>query len=230
MAIKLFRVLVYLTAGTILICVLAYFGGYLALDAVGSYLIVEAPLKPALAIVVLSGARSPYRALEGARLYHSGWAPKVVLTQPRNTGFDDFESLGIHVVSVQELNHEVLVRGKVPEDAIMMIGRKVENTLTELETVLDVLSPPAGSTLIIVTSNYHTRRTAKIWDYLTGGQTEGLIRFARDDPRFDADRWWENRGSIKLLVVEYLGLLNYWLGFPWGVGIPSGAFYQLAPA
>ena len=217
---KRFRNLSYIGLGIILICVVAYLALPVILTSIGGYLIVEDPLERASAIVVL-GSDSPYRALEGAKLYREGWAPKVILTRPyRKRLFDTLESLGIHKKEVHELNYEVLLRSGVQPEAIVLIDQEVENTLTELKAVLQVLSPPSGTTLIIVTSKYHTRRTRKIWSYLSDENITGVIHWARDDDTvFDTERWWKNRDSIRMLVNEYGGLVNYWLGFPLGMAL-----------
>jgi len=217
---KRFRNLSYIGLGIILICAIAYLALPVILSSIGGYLIVEDPLEKASAIVVLS-SDPPYRALEGAKLYKDGWAPKVILTRPyRKRLFDTLESLGIHKKEVHELNYEVLLRSGVPPEAIVVIDQEVENTLTELKTVLQALSPPSGTTLIIVTSKYHTRRTRKIWGYLSDENITGIIHWARDDdPVFDTESWWRSRRSIRMLVHEYGGLMNYWLGFPLGMAL-----------
>ncbi len=211
------RIFIYLGLGVIGICVLAYLVHPIVLHSVGAYLVVEDVLEPASAIVVLGGS-APLRALEAARLYKDGWAPRIILNQPqREENFYAFSSLGIDFVEQHEYNREALLHSGVPEDAIMVIEEEVENTLAELRAVLHSLYPPKETTLIIVTSNYHTRRTAAIWNHLTDGQVKGLIRWSRSDPSFDTTTWWKNRRSIRFLVNEYMGLINYWLGFPLGI-------------
>jgi len=176
-------------------------------------------LEPASAIIVLSG-RPPLRALEAARLYKDGWAPKVILSQSlKRDNFYALNSLGIDFVEQHEYDREALLRSGVPDDAIIVIEEEIENTLAELKAVLRLLGSTEKTTLIIVTSNYHTRRTAAIWSYLTNGQTKGLVRWTRHDTSFDAAIWWKSRNSIRSLVNEYMGLINYWLGFPLGVAL-----------
>ena len=211
------RIFIYLGLGVIGICVLAYFVHPIVLRSVGAYLVVEDVLEPASAIVVLAG-RAPLRALEAARLYKDGWAPRIILNQPqREEDFYAFSSLGIDFVEEHEYDREALLHSGVPDDAIMVIEEEVENTLAEIRAVLRSLYPPKETTLIIVTSNYHTRRTAAIWNHLTDGQVKGLIRWSRSDTSFDTTTWWKNRRSIRYLVNEYMGLINYWLGFPLGI-------------
>lgn len=209
------RIFIYLGLGVIGICVLAYFIHPIVLRSVGAYLVVEDVLEPASAIVVLGG-QPPVRVLEAARLYKDGWAPKIILNQAlRRETFYALSSLGIDFVEQHEYDREALLHSGVPEDAIMVIEEEVENTFAELRAVLRAL--PEETTLIIVTSNYHTRRTAAIWNYLADGQVKGLIRWSRSDTSFDTTTWWKNRRSIRFLVNEYMGLINYWLRFPLGI-------------
>lgn len=209
------RIWIYVGLGVIGICVLVYLVHPIVLRSVGAYLVVEDVLEPVSAIVVLGGS-APLRALEAARLYKDGWAPEIIINQAlRRETFYAFSSLGIDWVEEYEYNREALLQSGVPEDAVMVIEEEVENTLSELRAVLRAL--PEDTTLIIVTSNYHTRRTAAIWNHLTDGQMKGLIRWSRSDTSFDTTKWWKNRRSIRFLVNEYLGLINYWLGFPLGI-------------
>jgi len=211
------RIFLYLGLGVIGICVLGYLVHPAVLRSVGAYLVVEDVLESASAILVLNG-RSPLRALEAARLYKDGWAPKVILSQSRRTeDFYAFESLGIDFVEQHEYDYAALLRGGVPDDAIIMIEEEIENTLSEFKAVLRILGSPRKPTLIIVTSNYPTRRTAEIWKYLADGQVKVVVRWTRSDTSFDTAAWWKNRNSIKYLVYEYIGLINYWWKFPLGL-------------
>lgn len=219
MAPKRSRVFFYSGLGFIGLCLLAYFVYPTVLGRLGAYLVVEDPLQPASAILVLSG-RSPVRTLEAARLYKDGWAPQVILNQPwRKQEFYALQTLGIDFVESHEYDREVLLRSGVPDEAILVIEEEVENTLAELRAVLRVLSPSKDTTLIIVTSNYHTRRTSMIWNYLTGGEVKTIVRWTRRDTSFDTAKWWKNRTSVLYLVNEYMGLINYWLGFPLGMAL-----------
>jgi len=211
------RIFLYLGLGVIGTCVLVYFIHPIVLGSVGAYLVVEDVLEPAFAIVILGGG-SPLRALEAAKLYKDGWAPQIILSQSlRKEDFYAFKSLGIDFMEDYDYDREALLRSGVPSNAIIVIEEEVENTLAELRAVLRILRPPNDTTLIIVTSNYHTRRTAAIWKHLNEGQMKGLIRWTRSDTSFDTAEWWKNRNSIKYLVNEYMGLINYWLGFPLGI-------------
>src|SRR5580704_10621691 len=61
---------------------------------VGKWLVIEDPIAPADAIVVLSG-RLPERAIEAARLYHQGLANEVWIS-PGESPADELAQLNIH--------------------------------------------------------------------------------------------------------------------------------------
>lgn len=98
------RVFLYLSLGFTGLCVLVYLVYPFLLRSVGAYLVVEDALQPASAILVLNG-ESPLRALEAAKIYKEGWAPKVILNQSlRRANFDAYESLDIEVMEQHEYN------------------------------------------------------------------------------------------------------------------------------
>jgi len=58
--------------------------------------------------------------------------------------------------------------------------------------------------MVIVTSNYHTRRTRYIYERIFPSATSVSVASAHDGD-FDPERWWENRRSIKLFTREIAG-------------------------
>src|SRR5436309_64841 len=160
---------------------------------IAAVLIVDDPLRPASAIVVLAGG-PPFRALEAAALYHAGWAPHVVAT------------------GAVAWDRDVLLAAGVPPSAIVLTDGAPRATLEELQTVSRLVSVH-NEPVILVTSKVHTRRTRLIWRYVTGQAASGIVRSARRDP-FDASDWWGKRRLTGDVFHEYLSLLNYCLGFP----------------
>ena len=162
-------------------------------------LIVDDPLRPASAIVVLAGG-PPFRALEAAELYHAGWAPHVVAT------------------GAVTWDRDVLLAAGVPASAIVLTDGTPRATLEELQTVSRLVSAH-NEPVILVTSKAHTRRTGLIWRHVTGQAASGIVRSARGDP-FDPSHWWHERRLVDDVVHEYLSLLNYCFGFPYRPATP----------
>jgi uncharacterized SAM-binding protein YcdF (DUF218 family) len=117
--------------------------------------LAEDPLEKAQAIVVLSG-RMPLRAMEAAKLYRKGFAPKVWLTRPTEPGAA-LEAMGIPFVGEDFYNSRILMHEGVPADAIRVLQPSILNTADELTAVSAHLGKN-GQKVIIVTSKVHTRR------------------------------------------------------------------------
>lgn len=76
----------------------------------------------------------------------------------------------------------------MPASAIVVPTDEGVGTLEELRAAYAAV-PNKDAPVILVTSKYHTRRTRLTWDYVTGGQSQPIVRAASDDP-FDPERWW----------------------------------------
>jgi uncharacterized SAM-binding protein YcdF (DUF218 family) len=192
-------------AGTLLL------GGVVLLFGVGRWLVVEDPLEKAQAIVVLSG-RMPLRALEAAKLYRDGYAPKVWVTHSSEPGAT-LEAMQIAYVGEDFYNLRVLMHQGVPAEAIRVLEPQIINTADEIAAVSAALEEEKGRTVIIVTSKVHTRRVRILWRRLVRGRGQAIVRAASDDP-FEPRRWWRTTGDALDVVRELLGILNAWAGMP----------------
>jgi uncharacterized SAM-binding protein YcdF (DUF218 family) len=178
---------------------------------VGRWLISEDPLRKATAIAVMSG-RMPERALEAARIYQQGFAPRVWLTHSIEPG-TTLARLSLHYVGEEEYDKQLLVREGVPESAIELLDPPIVNTADEMKTIGAALAKQKQGTVILVTSKVHTRRVRALWKRLAGRDGEAIVRGVSDD-RFDAAHWWRTTGDALDVVREVLGLLNAWAGLP----------------
>jgi uncharacterized SAM-binding protein YcdF (DUF218 family) len=185
--------------------------GLLVFWGVGRWLVVEDPLEKAPAIVVLSGAM-PLRAIEAAKLFREGYAPEVWLTSSAEPG-ETLRAMDIPFVGEDSYNSRILVHEGVPENAIHVIPRPIENTADEVSVILAELVRKKNQTVIIVTTKAHTRRTRMLWQRLSGGRGRAIIRAATEDP-FDPVHWWGNTTDALDVVREVLGVLNVWAGLP----------------
>ena len=191
-----------------------------AVRGVGYWLIVEDPLAPAEAVVVLGGD-FPYRAIEAAAIYREQWAPEVWLTRGAAPAKEAvLARLGLDPEGEDSGNRRVLVRLGVPAVAIRLLDGGVQNTAEELDRVARELRRTGGARAIVVTSKAHSRRVRAAWRAVVGASPQAVVRHARDDP-FEAGRWWRTTGDALAVARELLGLLNLWAGFPVK---PAGGF------
>jgi len=182
------------------------------LREIASFLIIEDSLEPAAAIVALGG-EPPFREMEAAKLYRAGWAPKVlVIPGALWEEQQALSELGIKIPDAWEISREVLLKKGVPSSAIIISKGRAEGTLEELKLAFKTIGP-VTQPVILVSSKFHTRRVRLTWGYVTHGESTAIVRAAEGDP-FDPARWWRERRFILSVVREYLGLINYYAGFP----------------
>jgi len=122
------------------------------------------------------------------------------------------ENLGIDVSEPWQLSREVLLQQGVPAAAIRVSKDEAKGTLEELQAVYRALGSK-DRPVILVTSKFHTRRTRLTWNYVSKGRSQRIVRATPRDP-FDPARWWRERRFVLSVVREYMGLVNYYAGFP----------------
>jgi uncharacterized SAM-binding protein YcdF (DUF218 family) len=177
----------------------------------GPWLVVNEPLAPSDVIFVTDG-QTPQRELEGAALFLDGWAPRVVVTLPRDLLAADTRHLSGEP-SPQERSVGVLRHRGVPEEAIVRLERMVENTEQELQADFDYARAHGFRRVIIVSSPYHTRRIRLMWRSRFEGEIPAVVRATRYEPG-DPSRWWRSRRPLEAAVHEVFGIVNFLLGNP----------------
>jgi uncharacterized SAM-binding protein YcdF (DUF218 family) len=174
---------------------------------------VEDPLEPARAVVVLSG-RAPFRAMEAAAIYRDGLAPEVWLTNEVRTAEEvALGRLGVAVVREEFYSRQTLERLGVKPEAIRLLGDGIWNTVDEVRLVAAELARTGGDRIIIVTSKAHSRRVRATWAAIVGTSPRAIVRYARQEP-YGAGHWWRNTRDALDVSREVFGLLNVWAGFP----------------
>ncbi len=159
--------------------------------------IIEDPLDRADAVMVL-GDDNFYadRATRGAELFREGKASVVVASGRRlrpNAGIAEL------------IEHDLVERG-VPRDKIVRFAHDADSTLEEAQALARLAKERKWHSAIVVTSNFHTRRTRYIFRRVFPQGLEVRIASARDGD-FDPQHWWEKRKSIKELTREFTGLV-----------------------
>jgi uncharacterized SAM-binding protein YcdF (DUF218 family) len=214
------RAVLWLSAGI----AVAGLSALLFLPGAGRFLVVADPPEHADAIVVLAGSY-PDRILEAVELYREGLAPRILLCrEPDTGGFRRADQLGVTLPRPHDLNRMVAEQLGVPSAAIEVLDRAGGSTYEEAQIVLDQVKRRGYSSVILVTSKYHTRRAAAIYRFLAAGGVTLIVRPARDDD-FQSEGWWRDRVSTRRLIIEYQKLLSFVLFDRWrlspGAPVPT---------
>jgi uncharacterized SAM-binding protein YcdF (DUF218 family) len=179
------------------------------LTHIGEYLIVEHPLKKADVIVCMMG--SPVeRGLSAAELYRKGLAPQIFLARPAlYVGSNILQEKGGHYPERRHLLLMMLEGLGVPKSAFVTSDVFVGSTFEEAKVIGDLARKRGYSSLIVVTSPYHTRRTWLTLKRVLGKEDVEIIMTPSRHTNFRADEWWKKRLYLKSVIVEYQKLLYY---------------------
>jgi len=158
--------------------------------------IIEDPLDKADALIVL-GDDNFYadRATRGAQLFREGKAPVIVASGRR---------LRPSAAIAELMEHDLIERG-VPKDKIVRFAHDADSTLEEARALAKFARARKWHSVIVVTSNYHTRRARYIFQHVFPQGIEIRIASAPDGD-FDPEHWWMKRKSLKELTREFAGM------------------------
>jgi len=177
-------------SATVAAVILIWFG-----FSAGKFLVVDAP-QPSDVIVVLAG-ETYYRPMHALELLKQGYARRMLIDVPATATVYEFSE-------VQLAEHYI---HNLPQAASIGICPIVGlSTRDESHDVAKCLAREAGSRVLIVTSDYHTRRSLSIFRHEVRGKSFSASA-AHDDAQFGV-RWWTHRQWAKTCLEE-------WIRFSW---------------
>jgi uncharacterized SAM-binding protein YcdF (DUF218 family) len=196
---------------TVLILIpLAYFGYQPLLRYSAILLIVDEKPQPGDAIVILGGGE-PGRAAEAAELFKSGLAPRVVITtEASSEEYQEFLRKGITLVQSHENYVRVLHGMGVPADSIFQLKTPSDDSIEEIRNIREFAQMNSWKSIIIVTSNYHTRRSRLIARYVLDPDIRFSVTAARTGG-LAPDIWWTRRNQVRTFLIEFEKLVAYTL-------------------
>jgi uncharacterized SAM-binding protein YcdF (DUF218 family) len=153
----------------------------------------DGPAKADVA-VVLAGDQWGNRVLKGAELVRDGFVPAVVVSGPPFYAEHECDA-AINFAVMRGYPREWFI--PAPNDAL--------STREEARAMLDVLRRRAVRNFLLVTSDYHTARSARIYraeeQRLGGGPAFRAV--AAPDRFFRRDSWWRSREGLKTVFFEW---------------------------
>jgi len=178
-------------------CSFIYIVRHPLLRLAGGFWVVDEQPQASDAIVMLSDDNyEGDRATQAAALYKAGWAPRVVasgrLLRPY-AGIAELEE------------HDLEARG-VPESAIVKLPHAARNTREECQDIGRFVVAHGWMRILLVTSNYHTRRARYICSRVFPLGTTLIVASARDTD-YDPDNWWRTRQGTKIFFGEAGGII-----------------------
>ena len=159
----------------------------------GKILVVDTP-EPSDVIVVLAGEtdRRPAHALE---LLDKGFAPRVLIDVPAPAKVYDTMQIELADRYIQRLPQAASI-------SICPIWGL--STRAEAHDVANCLANQPVQRVLIVTSDFHTRRSLSTFRHEVHGQTFSIG--AAHDPTQFGTRWWTHRQWAKTFFDEWIRL------------------------
>jgi uncharacterized SAM-binding protein YcdF (DUF218 family) len=161
------------------------------LVGVGHWLDLSDPLAKADAIVAISGDTGA-RADTAIALWKQGYAPLLIFSG----GSSDPES-----VASAELMKRAAVAAGVPANAIAVEGASA-TTEENAERVAELMKTRGIVSAILVTSPYHQRRAAMLFEREFDRAALTFLNHPADDPAWDPNLWWTSDPSRSLTLIE----------------------------
>ena len=180
--------------------ILALAGSTRIMTAMGEYLVKADPVGMADVALVLDGDGSGNRILTAAQLVRDGYAAKV-LVSGASTNY------GLHSCDIAI---PFAVKHGFPEAYFEHLESEAHSTEEEARFAVARLREKKIHRVLLVTSNYHTRRAATL--FRRQAADIAFIAIAAPDDNFSPSGWWHSREGRKTFLYEWEKTVATWLG------------------
>ena len=187
----------FVVALAVLLAVVTY---PLWLTALGGYLVHTDPPVPADLIVVLAGDFSGSRILTAGDLVREGFATKAFISGPS----------GAYGLYESDLAIALAVRNGYPASYFVAFPNDSKSTASESAAIISELRKLRVHKIDLVTSNFHTRRAARI--FRSQAPDIELHTVAAPDRYFTPNGWWKEREGRKTFLMEWAKTVGAWFG------------------
>ena len=159
------------------------------LAPLGRYLVLEDGAERCDCMFVLAGDQLGSRILKSAELYRAGMVfgkteDALAIAFARENGAADVPFIGL------------------PNDGT--------STISEGRLVYPVLREAGCGSVLVVTSNFHTRRAGNILRRVWPGMRVRMVSAKTAD--YDPETWWTERVYQKVFLLEWTKTVTDWFG------------------
>jgi len=169
------------------------------LTAAGSFLVENDKPEKADVAVVLGGDEFGTRIIRAAQLATAGYAPYVLVSGPHRL-----------IGHESDMTIEYARRQGYPTSLFRPLPHELDSTRAESEMIDNYLRSHNAKKILLVTSNYHTARAARLIRKFSPKLK--VIAIAAPDPAFTPDGWWKSREGQKMFLYEWLKTVATALG------------------
>jgi uncharacterized SAM-binding protein YcdF (DUF218 family) len=154
-------------------------------------LVVDDP-QPSDLILVLAG-ETDHRPAHALELLRRGYGKRVLIDVPTDDKIYEFSELDLAQRYIRDLPDAASVR---------ICPIRSLSTIDETQDVEKCLTAQDGARILIVTSDFHTRRALSIFRHELRGKSFSVA--ATRDSREFGSRWWTHRQWAKTCSAEWV--------------------------
>ncbi|MEN6457309.1 MAG: YdcF family protein [Thermoguttaceae bacterium] len=210
---RLRRLLIRLLLITVVL-VLLWVARVPLLRVAGRWLDAGSPPRPADYVMVLNGEENS-RPLVAAALVRAQLAPQVLVAEVlASPDVIDRVRPPSH-----EINRMVLEKRGVPANRITILPGRAGTTHDEALALAAFLDNHRHAKVLVVTSDYHTRRSRWAFSRDLGDHSGQVLFVSAPTEECDVTRWWLDERGVATIASEYLKLAfytaRYGCALPW---------------
>ncbi len=178
----------------------------ITLGPLGKWMIDEDPLVKAEAIFVPGGEPSE-RAKEAAKIFHSGFAPRIFTTG--GIVPSEIKAVGLNLPAAV-ITKQALLRHKVPLFKIKPI-KEGTSTYEEFQTIYRICQEKNYHSVIVVSSKFHTKRIQLIKEHFREKNPYPLQIIVRGAPAegYKEKKWWKYEAGMIFWFQELMKRIYY---------------------
>jgi uncharacterized SAM-binding protein YcdF (DUF218 family) len=169
------------------------------LAALGSFLEKSESPQPAGAVFVAAGDASGNRILKAAELVREGYAPEVIVSGPE----------GVYGFCECDLAIWFAENAGYPKSYFIRFPSRALSTRDEARVAAAEFQQLGLKRVILVTSDYHTRRAGNLFRAAAPGVS--FVVVAAPDLHFTPRGWWRDREGRKTFLLEWMKTIAGWL-------------------
>jgi uncharacterized SAM-binding protein YcdF (DUF218 family) len=169
------------------------------LGALGSFLVRSDPPRKSDVIFVLAGDWGGSRVLKAGELVRHGYAPVAIVSGPK--------IYGIHECDIAIAMAE---RAGYPASYFVAFPHDATSTVEEVRDAIPLLRGRGVQHVLVVTSDFHTRRAGKIFHAQMPDIDFDMV--AASDSHFSPHGWWHDREGEKTFAFEWMKTIAEWFG------------------
>ena len=108
-----------------------------------------------------------------------------------------------------EINYQLLLKRGIPATAITILPGEAATTFDEATALASFLAERPRARVLVVTSDFHSRRSRWIFARTLGDRAEQITLVSAPSDDLLMDSWWQDEEGFVTILSEYLKLAFY---------------------